>query len=362
MANAPTTRPHFYPLVVAEVRRETPSAVSIAFAIPDALRPQYRFKAGQHLTLRTRLGSQEVRRSYSICAGIDDTELRIAVKRQEGGIFSAWIHDSVKAGDVMEVLTPTGRFILEPEPDHPRLHAAFVAGSGITPVLSIMKTVLAREPASHFFLFYGSRSTNEILFHEAIEDLKDRYINRLSVFYVLSRERQDLDILNGRLDRAKATLLLAKALPGCPVGQAYVCGPFGMIADAEAALLDSGARPDQIHIERFTSALAGRPRPPQPVAAQAPHAIAAIIRDGVCTEVPVAEGEAVLDAALRAGLDMPYACKGGMCSTCRARVVEGTTDMEVNYALQPWEIEAGFVLTCQARPKSNFILIDYDWQ
>ncbi len=353
--------PRFHRLRVADVRRETPDAVSIAFAVPTRLSPEFRFNAGQYLTLRGEIDGEEVRRSYSICSGPDDGELRIAVKRVDGGTFSAWANSGINAGDVLDVMTPTGRFGVAYTPEQARVHVGFAAGSGITPILSIARGVLGREPRSRVFLFYGNRSTADMLFRAELDELKDRYMERFSVFHVLSREQQDVPVLNGRLDSEKARLLLRYIVPVETVGHAFICGPAGMSDEIEATLLGLGLQPGQVHVERFVSALGGKPRrKPTPARIEAPYATAALVIDGRRAEVPVAEGESVLDAALRAGLDLPYACKGGMCSTCRARVLEGSTRMEVNFSLEPWELEAGFVLTCQARPTSPRVVVDYD--
>lgn len=353
--------PRFHRLRVAELKRETPDAVSIAFDIPPGLHQDYRFAAGQYLTLRTTMDGEELRRSYSICSGPDDGELRIAVKRVDGGAFSAWANTAIHAGDLLDVMTPTGRFGVAHTPAEARVHVGFAAGSGITPILSIMRGILSREPHSRAFLFYGNRSTADMLFREELEELKDRYMGRFSVFHVLSQEQQDIPILNGRLDAAKTRLLLRHVVPAATVDHAFLCGPAAMSDEIEATLLELGLEPRQIHVERFVSALGGKPRPqPAPVQAEAPYATAALVFDGKRSEVPVAQGESVLDAALRAGLDLPYACKGGMCSTCRARVLEGTAEMALNFSLEPWELQAGFVLTCQARPTTPRVVIDYD--
>lgn len=353
--------PRFHTLHVSDLKRETPDAVSIAFAVPPQLQREYRFAAGQYLTVRKELDGEELRRSYSICTGPDDGELRIAVKRVDGGLFSAWANSSIHAGDALEVMTPTGRFGVAHAPDQARVHVGFAAGSGITPVLSIVRGVLSREARSRVFLFYGNRFVRDMLFREALEELKDRYLGRLSVFHVLSQEQQDIPILNGRLDAAKVRLLLRHMVPVGTVDHAFICGPTGMSEEVEATLLDLGLRPDQVHVERFVSAFGGQPRPkPTPAQAAAPHAVASLIVDGLRADVPVAEGETVLDAALRAGMDLPYACKGGMCSTCRARVQDGAVSMAVNFSLEPWEVEAGFVLTCQAQPTTPHVVIDYD--
>ena len=364
-----TGAPRFHWLEVAAVQPETADAVSVVFAVPEALRAAYGFRAGQYLTLRATIDGAEVRRSYSICSGEADGELRIAIKRVEGGVFSAWAQAALRPGVAVEVMTPTGRFGVAERPgDGAAVHVGVAAGSGITPVLSMVRTVLARGRDERFFLFYGSRATPEILFRGALEDLKDRYLGRLSVFHVLSQERQDVDVLNGRLDGEKLPLLLRRVLGGVGVDAAYLCGPEGMIEAAAGALAGAGVPAERVHVERFTSALGGRPQGERPQgeragrAAAAAFATAAVVLDGARTAVPVAAGETVLDAALRAGLDLPFSCKGGMCSTCRAKVTEGAVAMEVNYSLEPWELAAGFVLTCQARPTVARVTVDYDQQ
>ncbi len=353
--------PKFHRLTVRDLRRETDDAISMTFDVPAALAADYAFAPGQYLTLRTGLDGEEVRRSYSICSGPDDGELRIAVKKVDGGAFSSWAVEELKAGDAIDVMTPTGRFGVVAAPQQARLHVGFAAGSGITPIISIIRGVLAREPESRFFLFYGNRSAGNILFREALEELKDRFIGRLSLFYVLSQEEQDLPILHGRLDRAKVEVLLRAMVPAAAIDHVFICGPTAMSEEIEATCVELGVARDRVHVERFVSEFGGRPRPKAVIAPEAPPAaIASLIHDGKRKDVPVAEGEAILDAALRAGLDLPYACKGGMCSTCRARVVEGATRMDVNYSLEPWELKAGFVLTCQAHPTTPHVVVDYD--
>jgi len=353
--------PKFHRLALSDLRRETPDAVSLTFAIPDELKDDYRFSPGQYLTLRTKFDGEEVRRSYSICSGPDDEELRIAVKRVDGGAFSSWVTDELKCGDELDVMTPTGRFGVAPAPDEARVYAGFAAGSGITPILSIIRGVLAREPKSRFFLFYGNRSTGGILFHESLEELKDRFIDRFSVFYVISGEEQDVPILHGRLDGEKVRVLLRSLVRAANIDHLFICGPAGMSEEIEATCREIGIAGNRIHVERFVSEYGGKPRPKAIVPESAPpKAVAALIIDGKRREVPVAEGEAILDAALRAGVDLPFACKGGMCSTCRARLVEGKAQMDVNYSLEPWELEKGFVLTCQAKPVTDRLVVDYD--
>ena len=335
----------FQTLQIADVRQETPDTVSVAFA------PAWPFVPGQYLTLRATIDGEETRRAYSICSGLDDGEMRIAIKRVEDGRFSPWAH-ALAPGTELEAMLPEGRFTLVPEPTAARLYVGVAAGSGITPILSILKTVLTREPGSQFILLYGSRATGQIIFRDTLEELKDSFMGRLTVAHVLSREQQDIPVLSGRLDAARIRTLLGGAVPD----HAFVCGPEGLI-DAARAALDLPA--ERFHTERFTSAAPTRPRVARP--ASAPAALqATIVSDGVRTMIPMTADETVLDAALRAGLDLPYSCRGGMCSTCRARVTEGEVRMAVNYSLESWETEAGYVLTCQATPLTPTVTIDFD--
>jgi ring-1,2-phenylacetyl-CoA epoxidase subunit PaaE len=353
--------PRFHRLAVNDLRREASDAVSMTFTIPPDLTDDYSFAPGQYLTLRTTMDGEEVRRSYSICSGPDDGELRIAVKKVDGGAFSNWAADELKAGDQLDVMTPTGRFGIAHAPDQARVHVGFAAGSGITPILSIARGVLAREPGSRFFLFYGNRSAGGMLFREQLEELKDRFLQRFSVFHVISGEEQDIPILQGRLDGEKVRVLLRSLVPAASVDHVFICGPTGMSEDIEATCREIGIAEDRIHVERFVSEFGGKPRARKMIEASAPpKAMASLTIDGKRREVPVAEDESILDAALRAGMDLPFACKGGMCSTCRAKLVEGEAQMEVNYSLEPWELKAGFILTCQARPVSDKVVVDYD--
>lgn len=353
---APT---RFHDLTVTAVRQETADAVSLRFAVPPNLRDAFRFRPGQYLTLRATIDGADVRRSYSICSAPGDDGITVAIKRVDGGLFSTWACAAVRPGDVLAVLPPDGRFGL-PDATGPRVVAAFAAGSGITPIVSIMRTLLVTEPASRFFLFYGSRATDGILFRDQIEDLKDRYLSRLSVFHVLSREQQDVPVLNGRLDDAKVRVLLRSVLPAALIDQALVCGPQPMIEGLQTTLADMGVAAERIHIERFTPSADGRPRAPVVTAETPPACIATVIADGVRSTFPVAAGEALIDAAIRAGRDLPYSCKGGMCCTCRARLLEGQVEMAENYSLEKWETDAGYVLTCQARPLTDRVTVDYD--
>jgi len=350
--------PRFHTLTISDLRRETADAVSLAFAVPERLRVAYRYTPGQYLTLRATIDGEDIRRSYSICSGLDDGELRVAIKRVEGGAFSNWANE-LRVGDRLAVMTPDGRFGVPIEPGAQRTLVAFAAGSGITPVIAILKTMLRRE-AGRCFLFYGNRSIDSIIFREQLEDLKDRYLSRLSVFHVLSREQQDIAVLNGHLDAEKLQLLMRTTVPIAQVDKAFVCGPQPMIEGLEKALADLGMPRERIHVERFTPGVGGRPRTAVVAATAKPKAIATVISEGVRADIPVAEGEAIIDAAIRAGRSLPYSCKGGMCCTCRARLLEGKFEMTVNYSLEPWETDAGYILTCQSHPVTERVVIDYD--
>ena len=340
----------FQRLRVLDVRRTTADAVVVTL---EAFRA---FIPGQYLTLRATIDGQDVRRSYSICSGLDDGTLRVGIKHLPAGIFSTWANTVLKTGDSLLAMPPEGRFGVPMNPPAPRVIAAFAAGSGITPILSIMKTVLAREPASRFFLFFGNRATHDIMFRDEIEDLKDRYLSRLSVFHVLSRETQELNILNGHLDPEKIPAL-ARLMP--PPDHALICGPQAMIEGLEPALAAAVPRA-RIHVERFTPSLE-IPRPPPVIVEGVPPAtIATLILDGARLEVPMAAGETIVEAALRAGRDPPFSCRAGMCCTCRARLLEGRVEMAANYSLEPWETQAGYVLTCQALALTDRVVVDFD--
>ena len=348
-----------------DLRRETAGAVSIAFAVPPELAEAYTFEPGQYLTLRTTIDGEDARRSYSICSGLDDGELRVAVKGVDGGLFSGFANAVIKEGDAIDVMTPIGRFTVPLEPQSERAYLAVASGSGITPVMSHIRTVMSREPRSSFVLIYGNRTSRDIIFKEALEDLKDRHLGRLAVHHVLSREAQDIPLLHGRLDAEKIESLVRASLPGREVDHAFLCGPQGVIEAARAALAGLGVPADHVHLELFTPDLpvspASAPRPHRSVAeTQAPVATATVKLDGMTHLVPVAAEESVIEAGLRAGLELPFSCKGGMCCTCRAKLISGTVEMLQNYSLEPWEIEQGFVLTCQSRPTSPEVTLDFD--
>jgi ring-1,2-phenylacetyl-CoA epoxidase subunit PaaE len=350
----------FHPLTIADVRRETPEAISIRFAVPDEMREDFAFTSGQYLTLRTELDGTEVRRSYSICSGMDEGELRVAIKRLDGGLFSSFANAKLKPGDTIDVMPPDGRFGLDPQEAAERTYAGFAAGSGITPVFSIIKTVLTREPRSHFVLFYGNRSSATIMFKDELDDLKDRFVDRLSVHHILSREMQDVDVLHGRLTGDKVPALIRTAGGITAVDEVFLCGPLAMTEEVSATLASLGLPLERIHREIFTSET-----PPRPVRSAAPpearEEISLSVKlDGVLHQIAMRKDETVLEAGERHELDLPYSCRGGMCCTCRARLVEGAGAMDQNFSLERWEEEAGFVLTCQFRPSTDRVALDYD--
>jgi ring-1,2-phenylacetyl-CoA epoxidase subunit PaaE len=331
--------------------------------VPPALRDAYRFRHGQFLTLRETIDGEDVRRSYSVCVGVPDYEqhgeLRVAIKRVAGGRFSNWANESLRPGRSIEVMTPDGRFTTELDPARSRRYVGFAGGSGITPMLSLIRTILAGEPRSTFTLVYGNRTVGSIMFLEMLEELKNRHMDRLRLVHVLSDEPQEVELLSGLLDRDRCAALMERVLADETIDEAFVCGPGPMMDAAEAALLDAGVPKSHIHVERFgTPAPSGAPRP---MAADAPAAKVVIVIDGKERHLRVPyEGVPILDAGLSAGASLPYACKGGVCCTCRAKVLEGEVRMDKNYTLEPKEVADGFVLTCQAHPVSDRVVLSFD--
>jgi len=351
--------PRFHRLRIREIRRETPECVSLAFDVPADLAEEYRFVQGQHLNVRAMLGDEEIRRSYSICSGVDDGELRVAIKRVPGGRFSAWANERLQAGDTIDVMTPEGRFFTPLDAGQSRHYVAFVAGSGITPVLSLARTTLAREPKSRFTLVYGNRRLASTLFHEALWELKDRYLARFEIYNVFSREEQELDLFNGRIDGAKARAFIDALIPVDDIDEVFVCGPASMIDDVEGALVAAGVPRHHVHVERFGVPGVALAAPVDD--AEAAEARVTLVVDGVRREIDFHRGQhSILEAGRAAGIDLPFSCKGGMCSTCRARLLEGEVRMAKNYALEPHEVAAGFVLTCQSYPLTERVVISFD--
>ncbi len=366
--------PKFHKLSIHRVMPENGDAARITFVVPPDLREAYQFKAGQYLTLKAEVDGQALRRSYSICSSEQAYQesgiLEVGVKRVQGGVFSNWVVN-LKAGDTLDVMTPEGKFgesagvpvndsTSNLEATRPTHMVAFVAGSGITPVLAIMSTWLARSPSLVFSLVYGNRRSESVMFLDDIAALKNHYMERVLLYHVLSRQPQESELFNGRLDRVKIKALSSELLPVELMDQAFICGPNSMIDEVEAALLEAGLMKAQVHTERF-----GVPGPqhrvPVKIDDSAPAAQLLVLLDGKFSEMRLPYGGAkVLDVALDHGLDLPFACKGGVCCTCRAKVLEGEVVMEKNYSLEDHEIAKGFVLTCQALARSARVVISYD--
>ena len=352
----------FHKLSIATIAPETRDAVAITFAVPEALAEPFRFAAGQHLTLRADIEGQDVRRSYSICSGVEDGKLRIAVKRNPGGVFSAWANEMLKAGDALDVLPPLGHFNVPLAAGNRKHYAAFAAGSGITPLLSIVKTTLAAEPQSRFTLFYGNRASGTVMFKEELAALKDTYLTRFNLVHVLSREAQDIELLHGRIDRAKADALLTHWLDLDHVDAVFVCGPDGMM-QAVAEALKARDYPDaRVKIERFATSIPRHEHRPAKIAEPGhTECEVTVVLEGVTRTFALEKGkENILDAGLKAGIELPYSCKSGVCSTCRAKLTAGEVDMDVNFALEDYEVARGFVLTCQSYPVTDRVAVDYD--
>ncbi|MFE3521894.1 2Fe-2S iron-sulfur cluster-binding protein [Streptomyces sp. NPDC059161] len=347
----------FHPLRVSEVEQLTDDSVAVTFAVPSELRETFRHLPGQHLALRRTVAGKEIRRTYSICAPAVEAPgepvLRVGIRLVEGGEFSTYAFKELSVGDTVEVMAPMGRFVLAPRPGH---FAAIVGGSGITPVLSMAATLLAREPAARFCVIRSDRSAASTMFLEETADLKDRYPGRFQLVTVLSREEQQSGLPSGRLDQERLTGLLPALLPVTDIDGWLLCGPFGLVQGAERALRGLGVRRDRIHQEIFHVDEA-----PAPVAVAAPaHATLTATLDGRSGNWPVKEGESLLETVLRARADAPYACKGGVCGTCRAFLVRGEVRMDRNFALEPEETEAGYVLACQSHPATGEVELDFD--
>ena len=353
---------HFHELSIKEVVKETPDCVSIEFDIPIALKQEFQFLQGQSITIRAFEKDEEIRRSYSICSSPLDNELRVAVKRVEGGYFSTLANSKLKPGDVLEVMSPSGTFYTELDPSTARNYIAFASGSGITPLLSIIKTTLLTEPESTFTLVYGNKNTHSIIFKEQLEALKNRYIERFTMIHVLSRERTESEINYGRIDAAKC-IQLSKVLSLKDYDEFFICGPETMITSVKDYLESLNILSRKIHFELFTTPV--RKNKELSVDLKSGEtktsSLITVKVDGRTFDFSLdQDSNNILDAALAEGADLPYACKGGVCCTCKARLIEGKVDMEVNYGLEPDEVEQGFILTCQAHPRSEKVVIDYD--
>jgi len=352
----------FHQLKIADVEKTTPECSVLTFEVPDELKEAFLFTQGQYLTLRTEINGQDVRRSYSLCSSPMDNEWQVAVKKIDGGLFSSFANDELKEGDTLDVMPPNGRFFIPIDTERQRNFVAFAAGSGITPILSIIKTHLNAEPKSTFKLFYANQTVNSIILKEEIEGLKNQFLDRFQIFHFLTRQQRDVPIFNGRFDTDKLEILSKTILPIDSTDHYFLCGPEEMIFCVRDFLTSKKVDEKSIHFELFTSSSDKK----------AVKKKERIVDDSKMSAVTVLEGgktfnfkipqnsENILDAALRNSADLPFACKGGVCCTCRAKLVEGKVDMEVNYALEKEEVDAGYILTCQAIPLSEKVVVDFD--
>ena len=353
---------HFHKLQIKEVKQETPDCVSIAFKLPDNLMNEFLFEQGQNITIKKAIDGEEVRRSYSICSAPFENELRVAVKKVDGGIFSSFANSILKAGDELEVMPPTGKFNTKLNAENKKQYLAFVAGSGITPVISIIKTTLQTEPQSSFTLVFGNRGRNSIIFFEELEGLKNKFLNRFNFINILSREKTDAPINFGRIDTEKL-IALSKLIDYNSTDEFFICGPEEMIFCVKDFLENKNIDKKKIHFELFTTpgqknAITNK----QTAKTQSgPTSKITVKLDGRSFDFDLGfDGENILDAALKQGADLPFACKGGVCCTCKAKLLEGEVEMDVNWGLEQDEVEQGFVLTCQSHPTTEKVVVDFD--
>jgi ring-1,2-phenylacetyl-CoA epoxidase subunit PaaE len=357
---------HFHSLKVKDIRKETAECVSVAFDIPEALRNEFEFIHGQNITIKTTIDGEEIRRSYSICSSPVENELRIAVKKVAGGKFSAWANEGLKTADLLEVLPPTGKFYTQLKTANKKNYIAFAAGSGITPLLSIIKTTLITEPGSSFTLVYGNRNRSSIIFKEELEALKNKFISRFSVFHILSREKTDTPLNYGRINEEKCESIFHHLIDLKTCDEFFLCGPEEMIFSVKDYLEKKGIDRKKIHFELFTTpgqnkSGVGKEELKIKKQFEGKTSKVTIKLDGITFDFDLPyNGKAILDAALQLGADLPFACKGGVCATCRAKLIEGKVEMDINYALEPEEIKNGSILTCQSHPRSEKIIVDYD--
>ncbi len=354
----------FFPLRIREVRPETADSVSIAFELSPEQETHFSFTPGQYLTLRTEIDGEEVRRSYSICSSPAEQELRVAIKKVPGGKFSTFANEVLQAGDTLESMPPMGTFTTRTDPDHRKFYVGFAAGSGITPVLSLVKTVLMEEPHSQFYLFYGNRHPDTIIFREEIEGLKNRYLGRLVVQHVLSGEHYSTDMFAGRISEEKVGVYCEHLFDPKEVDEFFLCGPQPMILATKEVLLQRGVEGSRIHFELFTTAFphqGHQKRQAETRKQEGVNSEVEIIMDGGRFRFSMERGQhTVLEAAQKEGAEVPFSCKGGVCSTCRAKVLSGEVSMDVNYALEEDELEEGYILTCQAHPTTGHLVLDFD--
>ena len=353
---------HFHPLKIKDIKRETQDCVSISFDIPRELQKEFEFVQGQSLTLRKILEGEEIRRSYSICTSPLDTEIRVAVKKVQGGLFSTFANMELIVGDTIDVMTPSGNFYTELKATNKKNYVAFAAGSGITPVISLIKTTLLTEPQSTFTLVFGNKNHSSIIFKEELEALKDKHIERFSLYHILSRERIEAEINYGRINAEKC-LHLTKLIDLDAADEFFICGPEEMIFGIRDFLEEKGIDKRKIHFELFTTPLrkASSYKPQAVSEANKETSKITVTLDGRSFDFNLDyDSNNILDAALAQGADLPYACKGGVCTTCKAKLIEGKIEMEVNYGLEPDEVQAGYILTCQSHPRSEKVVVDFD--
>ncbi|MBP7821610.1 MAG: phenylacetate-CoA oxygenase/reductase subunit PaaK [Saprospiraceae bacterium] len=351
----------FYPLKVKEVKKETTDAISILFDVPSELVPTFKFSSGQYLTLRTQIGGEEVRRSYSLCSAPFENCWKVAVKEIENGKFSSFANNQLKAGDILEAMPPLGNFTLHPNNNaRKNVYVAFAAGSGITPILSLVKSVLFDEPESHFILFYGNKTMDTILFKEELQALKDKYLQRLEIHHILSRETLSSPLFNGHIDADKLNKFAKIFFIPSEVSNFYLCGPEEMTLSIRDALAQLGVASSKIHLELFITNAAQKIKRNTSQTKSVQSAIT-VIQDGNEFKFPLdSSGKNILDAALANGADLPFACKGGVCCTCKAKLLSGKVSMDVNYSLEEDEVAEGYILTCQSHPTTDEVLISFD--
>jgi ring-1,2-phenylacetyl-CoA epoxidase subunit PaaE len=353
---------HFHSLAIKKITQQTTGCVTLTFAIPEALAPEFNFIQGQNLTLKTNIDGAEIRRSYSICSAPHEQELTVAVKKVTGGIFSTYVNDFLEEGMTIDILPPTGNFYTPLKKENKKSYVAFAAGSGITPIISIIKTTLITEPESNFTLVYSNKSFSSIIFLEELEGLKNKYVNRFNLINLLSRENADAAIFNGRIDKEKLASL-AKLIRYASIDDFFICGPYEMIFCVKDFLVQQGIAEGHIHFELFTSPGQKQYNPTieADFISSEKTSKVSIMADGRSLTFDVNyTGNSILVEALKYGADLPFACKAGVCCTCKARLVSGKVRMDVNWGLEKEEIEKGFILTCQSHPITDEVAIDFD--
>lgn len=356
--------PNFYPLTVTDVQKDTRDAVVVTLRPAKSDRESFRYVQGQYLTLRRDFDGTDVRRCYSICTGIDEDHLKVGIKKVAGGCFSTWANEQLQVGESIDAMAPMGKFFLPLEPDAGRYYLGFAGGSGITPVLSIIKTVLKREPQSRFTLVYANRSISSVMFRDELDDIKSEYMSRFNVLHVLEDDAQDIDLFTGRIDTERCNALLSSWIHAPSVSAAFICGPEPMMLAIAESLKQNGLSDEQIKFELFTSAQPGRIPRDESITAEATEKVTelALTLDGSTRKISMTKpGETVLEAALAAKMDVPFSCTAGVCSTCMAKVTEGEVEMKTNHTLEDYEVRQGYVLTCQCLPLTEAVHITYDF-